>query len=500
MAQNVSIPYSHKSTQSYAMMRAFIRDFIDELQKTYVARGSKATEMWKIPALQMKYLWQGPEDTKEYLDKEIAATRKIERTSERVRFVMLELSAAAIQMLENGKAYENIVASDEMRNMFSSFKQELRPVELFDLLSKRYAVNKEDKKTLMFFLDGLKYKRSDSKYSKEYCIDTTVFDDNAISILKKTVGIIIKFFKKDPRPLRLETEVRSFMKSEKKWTDEECEQIEAYLKADTAEYEWLGLDNLGRHLVALNWESLDAVDSRLVRILFEYGKSNVSDPYMNHDELIQEYNRRALKFGIDPIPAGQSIPKHPHIKALGAGRYCYKGDTAPANPINLRAEIKKFVGANNGIVIVDNALAFAQNLNPNYSLNTVRRYLAEANCLFDTWNKTKYAVHNDPESLKKYFQMTGEWITPQPSPARPKPISPKTLALRNEAVKLLLQAPGNTMRKKDLVTALTPYYSGKSLATTLSSYLKDDLFIPVGKGKGSSYSLNMELYKSKNGQ
>jgi len=498
MAQNVTIPYSHKSTQSYAMMRAFIRDFIDELQKTYVARGSKATEMWKIPALQMKYLWEGPEDSKEYLDKEIAAT--IGKTSERVRFVMLELSAVAIQMLENGKAYENIVASDEMRNMFSSFKQELRSVELFDLLSKRYAVEKEDKKTLMFFLDGLKYKRSDSKYSKGYCIDTTVFDDNAISILKKTVGIIIKFFKKDPRPLRLETEVRSFMKSEKKWTDEECEQIEAYLKADTAEYEWLGQDNLGRHLVALNWESLDAVDSRLVRILFEYGKSNVNDPYMNYDELIQEYNRRALKFGIDPIPAGQSIPKHPHIKALGAGRYCYKGDTSPTNPIDLRAEIKKFVGANNGIVIVDNALAFAQNLNPNYSLNTVKRYLAEANCLFDTWNKTKYAVLNDPDVLEEYRLMTGHTLKPQPGKSAPKPISPKTLALRNEAVRLLLQAPGNTMKRKDLVTALTPYYSGKSLSTTLSSYLKDDLFIHVGEGKGCSYSLNLALYKSRNGQ
>ena len=30
------IPYSHKSSQDYAMMRSFIKDFIVELKKTFI--------------------------------------------------------------------------------------------------------------------------------------------------------------------------------------------------------------------------------------------------------------------------------------------------------------------------------------------------------------------------------------------------------------------------------------------------------------------------------
>ena len=504
MAQNVNIqvveiPYSHKSKQSYAMMRAFISDFIDELQNTYIARGSKKKETWKITALQMKYLWDGPKDSKVCSDKEIGAS--VGLSSERVRTVMLEMAAEAMRMLETGGDYENLGASADMRDMFRRFRQDLRSIELFDLLARRYAVHAEDQKTLMFFLDGLNYKRSKSKYYKEYCIDTNVFDDNAITILNGKVGNVIKFFKEDPRPLRLETEVRPFMKSKKGWSDEECRQLEAYLKADTMEYEWLGQDSHGRQLVALNWESLDAVDSRMARILFEYGEMHEDDPYMNNDKLIEEYDRRALALGIEQFPEGHSIPKHPHIESIGNGRFRYIGDaSASQGPVDLPAEIKKFVGANNGIVLVDDALAFARSLNPKYSLSTVKRYLDEADCIFDTWNKTNYAVHDDPVARNQYYLMTGKVIKRKITPPRQKPLSPATITLRAKAVDFLLQAPNQTMAKKDLAAALAPFYTGKSISTNLPKILSGDLFISIGKGKGSSYQLNMTEYNKQNGQ
>lgn len=500
MAKNVpmtviEIPYSHKSTSVYAMLKAFIKDFIVELQKTYIAQGSRPMDMWKLPALQLKYFWDGPEDSKDYSDKDIAAI--VGKTPERVRSVMLEIAVEAMDMLETGKEFENIVASNDMRQVFKTFKNNLNAIELFDLLARRYEVDKEDKKTLHFYLDGLKYKRSDSKYNKPYCIDTKVFDDSAITILKKYADIITKFFKKDPRPLRFETEVFGFMKNEKKWTDEERRLIEAYLRADTGEYEWLGQDDLGNHLVALKWEALDAVDSRLARILFEYGKSHEDDPFMNIDELVNAFNLQAAKYGIDPIPAGQSIPKHPHIQPLGNGRFRYAG-VITNSQIDLRAEMKKYVANNNGIVIVDDALAFAQSLNPKYSLSTAKRYLREAGCINDTWNKTHYAVHNDPDTLSRYAQISGKILTgSRPGPRAIK--SPKSEALRAKAIDLLYHAPGHKMTKKDLVDNLTPYYTGKYPKTNIPNALKDPIFISEGFGKGSSWSLNMNLYNSEFG-
>ena len=496
----IEIPYSHTSTKSYAMMRAFIKDFIIELQKTYIAKGSKPTDMWKIPALQLKYLWEGPEDSKEYSDKEIAST--CSKTSERVRKAMLDIVTEVVQMLEKGGNIENIVASDEMRDSFKEFKDGLSSIELFDLLSHRHGVDKEDKKTLMFYLDGLKYKRSDSKYNKSYCIDTKVFDDNAITILNRKVGAIIKFFKEDPRPLRFETEVKSFMKDKKKWSDEECQQIEAYLKADSTEYEWLGQDDFGRHLVALKWESLDAVDSRLVRILYEYGKSHENDPYMDIDDLIKEYNRRALKYGIDSIPRSQSVPRHPHIGRLGNGRFRYTGNASSSSPkIDLPAEIKKYVANNNGIVLVDSALAFAQSLNPKYSIKTVESYLYKAGCVIDTWNKSRYAILNDDDSKNRYQQMTGRTIhstTGQTTKPRQKK-SPKADAIRTKAISILLQAKDNTMAKKELADKLSPDFPGSSLSTNLPKYLNDDVFIMEGSGKGSSVKLDLNVYNTKFG-
>ena len=486
------IPYSHKSSQDYAMMRSFIKDFIVELKKTFIIHGSKPTDMWKLTALQLKYLWEGPEDSKDYSDKDIAAI--VGKTPERVRSVMLEIAVEAMDMLKTGKAFENIVASNDMRQVFKTFKKDLNAIELFDLLARRYKVDQEDKKTLQFYLDGLRYKRSDSKYNKPYCIDTKVFDDSAITILKKYAGIITKFFKKDPRPLRFETEVYDFMKNEKKWTEEERGLIEAYLRADTGEYEWLGQDDFGNHLVALKWEALDAVDSRMVRILFDYGKNHESDPYMNIDELVNMFNLLAAKNGIDPLPASQSIPRHPHIESIGYGRCRYVGVASNAR-VDLRAEIKKYVANHNGIVVVDEVLAFAQGLNPRYSLSTVDRYLREAGCITDTWNKIHYAIHSDPGSISKYAQMTGRILRgpQQPYPHQPRK-SPKSAALRAKAIDILYHAPGHKLPKKDLINALTPYYTGKSPQTNLPKILKDEIFISEGSGKGSSYSLDMNVY------
>ena len=322
LSKQVEIPYSQKSTDCYDMLRAFVKDFIVELQKKYKELGNKDSDNKTITALQMKFIWQGPKDSKEWDDSSISTTLGL--TCERVRQMMHDITRrVAVTLMNEGKSFNGIVPSSQMKKVFGEFKSKLGQVELFPLLQKHYSVPTEDKKTLVFYLDGLNYDITKDSAEKPYCFNRDEFGNN-FTCLKKPILDIEKLFKDEARPLRFEIEVRAFMQREQ-WSKTIQGRVEAFLKGNTSEYEWLGQDDFGNSLVALKWEVLNSIHNRIVRILFDYGETHPDNPNMVKDVLIEEYNRRAKLFGIKEIKASYIIQKSQHINNPSTDLYCYTG-------------------------------------------------------------------------------------------------------------------------------------------------------------------------------
>ena len=493
----VVIPYSQESSDAYSMIRAFIKDFIVELRNIFVLGGSKKPDMWKIDALRLKYLWEGSQDNPVLSNKEIA--RIVGCTPENVRKQIEDvLASALVRCLETGENYCGLTPSVEIQRIFADLEKNLKPVEFFPLLQKRVGVHEEDWKTLMLFLHGLDYFCSTNDDTKGLCISKAKFGRQTSELIKKAAKLK-KYFKEDPRPLKYDLEVLPYMRSKMGWKDEECKQMEAYLRADSDEYEW-GLDSLGTSTIALRWESLGGVDNQTVRILFDYGENNPSNPYMGKEELRKEYNRRALANGIDELLPNWSVNgKNKHIEQKGNGLYRYVNGAKKARA-DFHEVLKSFVAQNAGKVSPDEAIAFAQVHHRGES--TVRQYLTEIDCELykNPQNGLKYYVHTDYVDL--YPNLVPDPMGESNSGKGKRALSPKTILLRKVSIEQLLQADAFTMTKKALYDAVVAEYQGKSpnnLYKIFQGLADEGVFIMDGSTKGGSYRLDIARYNEING-
>ncbi len=493
----VVVPYSQQSQEVYPMMRAFIKDFIVELKKIFVLGGSKKSDMWKIDALRLKYLWEGSQDNPVLSNKEIAGI--VGCTPENVRKQIEDvLAPSMVHCLRTGEAFCGLTPSETMQRVFADFEKSLKPVEFFPLLQKREGVHEEDWKTLMLFLHGLDYYRSENDDTKGICISKQIFGRKT-SQLVGMAAKLKKYFKEDPRPLKYDLEVLPYMRSKMGWKDEECKQMEAYLRADSDEYEW-GSDSLGGATVALRWDALGGVDNQTVRILFEYGEKNPSDPYMGKEELRKEYNRRALLNGIDTLMPNWSVNgKNKHIEHKGNGFYRYVNGVKKTT-VDFHEVLKGFIAQNAGKVTPDDAIAFGQAHHRKES--TVRRYLKEIDCKLykNPQDGLKYYVHKDYVDLYPNLVLD-PWVESNSGKGKRRE-SPKTILLKKVSVEQLLHADAFTMTKKALYDAVIAEYEGKSPNDVYKYFqqLADEgVFIEIGSGKGGSYKLNIARYNEING-
>ena len=78
-------------------------------------------------------------------------------------------------------------------------------------------------------------------------------------------------------------------------------------------------------------------------------------------------------------------------------------------------------------------------------------------------------------------------------------LDPQTKLVRDLAVQTLHDAPGHTMTKNDLFNAVVDYYQSDSKNNLYNVFKDDDIFVSLGSGRGSSYTLDMELYKKEFG-
>ena len=493
----VEIPYCTPPDGVYGLFNAFVHDFIVELKKTYQSQGGRPADMWKIRALQRKYLWGGPKDNQEWSNKEIASSLKM--SGESVRKEMESLTESAVAMLE-GNPFMGMTPSADMRRAYASFRAELKGVELYPLLAGRLGVNPEDRKTLRFFMDGLGYKFSvrkkpDGELDKEYCLDTGIFGKDGVSVIIRLVGPLEKFFKQDARPLSFETEVMRFMMN-KGWSDDECRLAEVYLKADTDEYEWSGPDEFGNHSVAVKWKSLYFAN-KLVRILYDHRTDHPDDPFMDRDKLIDEYDRRAMAEGMDPFRAlTNSVPSNPHIEMAGNGRYRYVNGRKK-DKVDLHSELRRLVGTCDGRIAFDDAVSFARTLNPKYSTSTVSRYLKEIGCRAETIDGVSYRIYD--KSLDQGGKSSGEDKTKGDKKTRRN--GDHLRILRSLAVQRLLYADGRTMTKKELCEQVRKEEcaAGMAVSNIYKVFQNDPIFISSGGRKGGKYTLDIDLYNKENG-
>lgn len=382
-------------------MKAFIRDFILELRKAFIAKGSKPHDMWKIDALKMKYLWESANDNAPLEDADIAQVLGLHRESIRKQLKSI-LEECTRMLSEKNYSYYGICASPEMQAELASFKSELKSVEVLSVILARINAG-GDTRTPLFFLEGLGY-----KCSKAFCINTAEFGEKGITVLNKLTssgnnGRLAKYFKEESIPLRFMSDVKVFMKSILRYDDYQCRIIEAYLRANTIEYEW-DMDELGSEIVALKWEHLDAVKNRQARIVYDFNKYNGWEKIISQDEICRKYHALAVEKGVDVNNDNQNIQRHKHIEFLGKRQFRFLAN--PNTPkVDIASQLERFVVSKGGTATLDEVKQFVLNINPSYSENTILQDMViKANCRSMRTDGVRYIVHKTHSNYKRRAQ------------------------------------------------------------------------------------------------
>ena len=171
--------------------------------------------------------------------------------------------------------------------------------------------------------------------------------------------------------------------------------------------------------------------------------------------------------------------------------------------------------SHNGLATFDSILAYASGLNKGYGESTVRRYIKEIGCnskkrVQPTTDKSLYYLHKDYEHLYpgQFVDAYGTGIqsssaqTPSPQPQAPRPRKTRvdySAVIKQAAINLYNANENHEMGKTKLAVSVKDLWANKSLNNIHSQVFdaNPDLFISKGKGKGSTYILDLAGFKKR---
>ena len=397
----IFIPYSNNGSQEInVLFRSFVNDLVDEYGKLFESGKLKPEQAWKKDAVWIKYCSPYVADK----DREVADRLSVKRSSEAVRNYALEaFSEEMFEMLDAEKPFMGeIVPTSEMKQAYDRFVSELKPVEHYDLLIRRYGFKESDlsdEKVLNCFLDCLGYEVIGRKDFEPYAILKAQFG-RAKSRLVKYISPLKKYLKTDPVPRCYERDVLPFMKG-KGWSDDDCDLMTDFLRADEHEYEWSGPDKNKHNWVALRWEALGSENARVERILFDFKENHPnSEGWINLDEIRKEYDRLAIIHRVDPLSRNPNCGGKHTERRGNSGEYRYNLNPKKAK-IKLADELKRFVVIKKGLCSLDDALKYAQGIQK-CSIITVDLYLRQNGCVSGTLKGKEGKYYCDETCLDQY--------------------------------------------------------------------------------------------------
>ena len=175
---SVFIPLNCQSTEMVDIFRSFVNDFCKEIK-------NKKPGAWGPEAFWIKYL----SNKHIYDNGQIAEHLPETRTPERVRQVLTTYEAGMLGMLKDGTEFKGMLPSQEMKTAFDRFRGELKPVEQFSLLLKRFGFGEQDADILLCMLDCLGYDMIRDKDMDPYAISRETFG-RALTTLKKVYPLL----------------------------------------------------------------------------------------------------------------------------------------------------------------------------------------------------------------------------------------------------------------------------------------------------------------------
>lgn len=382
----VFIPLNCQSTEMADIFRSFVNDFCKGIK-------NKEPGAWGPDAFWIKYLSQ----EHIYDNKQIAEHLPVKKDRERVRQVLTAYEAGILGMLEDGTEFKGMLPSQEMKTAFDRFRGELKPVEQFNLLLRRYGFGDQDADILLCMLDCLDYDIFRDKDIDPYAISRKTFG-RALTVLKRHISPLSKHLRNTPVPRCYETDVLPFM-VRKNWNVDLQRLMKEFLKADEHEYEWFGPDDLDHTWVAKRWEALGGEDKRVERILYDHYQSpNQTEGWMNLKEIRKQYDHLADLHRLPHLSPNPSFGGE-HTESRGNGDCRYS-----VNPrrieIDMHLELRSYMAKRNGLSSLADALAFA-NTKRTCSESLVRRYLNEIGCIGGSY-KGQSGYYCRKEDLDKY--------------------------------------------------------------------------------------------------
>lgn len=491
----------------YQTLRRFIAELIDTL-----AQGK--TKQWVLGALRLRYQYMPATTNPIYSIQEIADGIPQERQTVHNNTVKRAKQICS-EMLSANTPVDGILASNEARGAYDAIVKELRGINSMKALEEKFETG-DDLRTLLFILDGNGLNVSENQDVEQLCVDKNKYSVTEVNILYKAVKAL---FRSHPAPLS-EDEVLLNVKKELPKVSKEM--LMDCIKGCDNFYEITPQGSV--QLVSLKWEYLSSEANKIARILYDYRIANGPEATMTREEILNRYNHLAnlAITRVEPLDKNNyQIQQDDHIENMGNANFRYRmaapkgtGRSNPPAIFDLKKELYSFMVSNNGLATFDSILAFAYSLNKGYGESTVRRYIKEIGCngkkrVQPTTDKSLYYLHKDYEHLypgqfeDAYGKGSQSSSAQSPSTRLQAPKPRKTRvdysAVIKQAAINLYNADNHEMGKTKLAESVKGLWANKSLNNIHSQVfdVNPDLFISKGKGKGSTYVLDLAGFKKR---
>ena len=223
-------------------------------------------------------------------------------------------------------------------------------------------------KTCRFLLDLLGLTICESNIYFE----PLVIKGENITALNHNAAILMKFFTDAALYVSLVDDVAPFLQNK---LNNNTELVNIMLDIVRSSDRFESYDGEGGDLYALRWQYLQTIPARIVRIIYDYGGP------IHSSDIYEEYNKRALAYGIEPILDEDVTIRRVHPLLAYAGKTGYwslknKPEDGRESMPKVREVIDSYLRAHDGKAYLQEVVEYVSSLGLNYSERSIRTYLS----------------------------------------------------------------------------------------------------------------------------
>ena len=266
--------------------------------------------------------------------------------------------------------FEDLAFSNKCAYSYSSFSHDN---ELFD------------EKTCRFLLDTLDLTICESNIYFE----TLIIKGDNITALNHNAAILMKYFTDSAVFVSLVDDVAPFLQDK---LHNNTELVNIMLDIVRCSNRFEPIEDNDNDKYALKWQYLQTIPSRIIRIIYDSGGP------LTTASIIEEYNKRALVYGIEPIIDEEVTMRRAHSFLASSGKPGYwsiksTSEEVRTPSIKVRDAIDTFLREHDGKAYLHDIIKHLSSIGLYYPERSIRTYLSSM--CYAVRNHANLFVHND---------------------------------------------------------------------------------------------------------